>query len=140
MIVIFLKENGNKLFSNWVYNKFVHFNLEMFPDDPLPIYYSKTTGHVPVKFYFYKEKCFGFKHYYKIPEIFRFWIQTFILIEIGIFSQSKSGVHRPIFVCVISFYCYVVWQAVWHRLRQFKLKLGPIIIIPASKNICLIKE
>ena len=43
MIVIFLKENGYKLFSNWVYNKFVHFNLEMFPDDPLPIYYIKTT-------------------------------------------------------------------------------------------------
>jgi hypothetical protein len=34
----------------------IHFNLEMFPDDPLPIHYSKTTGHVTVEFYFYKEK------------------------------------------------------------------------------------
>ena len=60
----FLKENSYKLFSNWVYNKFVHFNLEIFPDDPLAIRYSKTTGHVTVELYFYKEKCFGFKHYY----------------------------------------------------------------------------
>lgn len=115
----------------------------MFPDDPLPIYYSKT-GHVTVKFYFYKETCFGFKHYYKIPETFILLIQALILIETGIFSHSKSSVHRLIFVCVISFYCRVVWQAVWqavwHRLRQFKLKSGPIIIIPASKNIYLIKE
>ena len=50
--------------SNWGYYKFVHFNLEMFPDVPLPIHYSKTTDHVAVAFYFYKEKCFGFKHYY----------------------------------------------------------------------------
>ena len=66
MIVIFLKENGNKLFSNWVYNKFVHFKLEMFLDDPLPIHYSKTIGHVTVKFYFYKKK--------KV-----FWFQTLLL-------------------------------------------------------------
>jgi hypothetical protein len=43
----------------YTYYKFIHFNLEMFPDDPLPIHYSKTTGHVTVKFYFYIEKCFG---------------------------------------------------------------------------------
>ena len=74
----------------------------------------------------------------KIPETFRIWIQTLILIETGIFSHSKFSVHRPIFVCVIRF--YVVWQAVWHRLCQFKLNPGPILIIPASTNMCLIKE
>ena len=42
----------------------VHFNLEMFPDDPLPISYSKTTVHVTVKFYLYTETYFGFKHNY----------------------------------------------------------------------------
>jgi hypothetical protein len=56
IIDIFLKENSYKLLS-----KFVHFNLKMFPDDPFPIHYSKTTDHITVEFYFYKEKYFGFK-------------------------------------------------------------------------------
>ena len=60
----FSKRKQLYIVSNWVYNKFVHFNLEIFPDDPLPIHYSKATGHMSVEFYFYKEKCFGFKHYY----------------------------------------------------------------------------
>ena len=132
IIVIFLKENSYKLFSNCVYSKFVHFNLEMFPDDPLPNHYSKTTGHVTVDFFF-KKSVLVSNIIIKILETFRFWIQILILIETGIFSHSKSSVHRPIFVCVISFYCRVVW----HRFCQFKLKSGPIIIIPASKNICL---
>ena len=60
----FSKENSYRLLSNWAYNKFVDFNFEMFIDDRLPIHYSKTPGHVTVEFYFNKEQCFGFKHYY----------------------------------------------------------------------------
>ena len=60
----FSKGNSYTLFSNRFKIGSVHFNLEMFPDDPLPISYSKTTVHVTVKFYLYTETCFGFKHNY----------------------------------------------------------------------------
>ena len=61
-----------KLFSNWVDNKFAHFNLEIFPYDPLPIHCSKTANHVTVEFYFYKKSVLVSNIINKIPETFRF--------------------------------------------------------------------
>ena len=55
-----------------------------------------------VKFYFIKKRVLVSNTIITIPETFRFLIQTLILIEIDIFSHSKSSVHRPIFVYVIS--------------------------------------
>ena len=77
----------------------------------------------------------------KIPETFKFCIKALLFIEIAEFSQSKSGIHRPFLRSVIScFCCRFVWQAFWHRLRQFQVKVCPIFYIPASKDLCLIKE
>ena len=39
----FFKGNSYKLFRTGFTIGSVHFNLEMFPDDPLLIHYSKTT-------------------------------------------------------------------------------------------------
>jgi hypothetical protein len=132
------KRKQLSIVSNWVYYKFIHFNLEMFPDVLFIIVKLQITW--PLNSIFIKKSVLVSNIIIKIPKTFRLWFQCLILIEINIFSHSKSSVHRPIFICVISFSCRVVWQAVWHRLRQIKLKSAPKIIIPASKNICLIKE
>ena len=44
----------------------------MFPDDPLPIPYSKTTGDMTVEFYFDKEKFLVSNIIIQIPKTFRF--------------------------------------------------------------------
>ncbi len=74
----------------------------MYPDDPLPIQIEKLQVTWPLNSIFIKERVLVSNTIITIPETFRFLIQTLILIEIGIFPHSKSSVHRPIFVYVIS--------------------------------------
>ena len=43
----------------------------MFPDDPLPIHYSKTTGHVTVDSFAIQKRILVSNIIIKIPEKFR---------------------------------------------------------------------
>ena len=122
IIVIFLKENSYKLFRNGFTISSYISTYKCSPMTHFLFIIVKLQVTWPLNFIFIKKKVSVSNIIIKIPKTFRFWFQPLISIEISICSHSYSSVHRPIFVCVISFNCRVVWQAAWHRLRQFKLK------------------
>ena len=135
IIIIVLKENSYKLFRTGFTTSSYISTYKCPPMTHFLVIVVKLQVTCPLNFIFIKKTISVSNIIIKIPKTFRFWFQPLISIEISIFSHSKSSVHRPNFVCVISFYWRVVWQAAWHRLHQFKLESGPIIIIPLPKTV-----
>ena len=123
IIVIFLQENSYILFRTGFTISSCISTLKCSPMTHFLFIIVKLQVTWPLNYIFIKKSVLVSNIIIMIPKTFRFWFQPLILIEIGIFSHSKSSV-----------------RVVWHRLRQFKLKSDLIIIIPASKNICLIKK
>ena len=109
IIVIFLKENSYRLFRTGFTISSCISTYKCSPVTHFLFIIVKLLVTWPLNYIFIKKSVLVSKIIIMIPKTFRFWFQPLILIEIGIFSHSKSSIHRPIFICVISLYCRVVW-------------------------------